>query len=248
MRFGLPWPVPHRLAAPSCSAPPVPRRHAESGRSARLRVGSNSPLSNDRGPTMIVGMVDPRARGRRGGQRDAAAEPACCDQATDRRAHVPPCSANGVLLSAAAGVRDQPPEVGNPPAEQPGGPPPEEIWSPSSSTVGARILESGLVWSAASIVPAGVRARAYTRLTRPSARPDMPPDAREWLTEQYVDEARGLAALTGKNPRGAGRRRRTGPSRHDPVDPARRRLPLDVPVGPHVDPRTRFAVQTGRVR
>lgn len=66
--------------------------------------------------------------------------------------------------------------------------------------VSARILESGVVRSAASIVPAGVPARAYTRLTRPSARPDMPADAREWLTEQYADEARRLAALIGKTP------------------------------------------------
>lgn len=67
--------------------------------------------------------------------------------------------------------------------------------------VSARIPESGVVRSAASIVPAGVRARAYTRLSgRPSARPDMPADAREWLTEQYADEARRLAALTGKTP------------------------------------------------
>ena len=66
--------------------------------------------------------------------------------------------------------------------------------------VSARIPESGVVRSAASIVPAGVRARAYTRLTRPSARPDMPADAREWLTEQCADDTRRLAALTGKTP------------------------------------------------
>lgn len=63
--------------------------------------------------------------------------------------------------------------------------------------VSARILESGVVRSSAPIVLAGVQARAYTRLTRPSARAD----AREWwLTEQYADEARRLAALTGKIP------------------------------------------------
>jgi Sulfotransferase family len=68
------------------------------------------------------------------------------------------------------------------------------------NAVSGRILESGLVRSAASIVPAGVRARAYARLTRPSARPEMPADAREWLTEQYADEASRLQALTGQPP------------------------------------------------
>jgi hypothetical protein len=66
--------------------------------------------------------------------------------------------------------------------------------------VSARIFGSGVVRSSASIVPAGVRARAYTGLTRPSARLDMPADAREWLTEQCADEARRVAALTGKIP------------------------------------------------
>jgi sulfotransferase family protein len=68
------------------------------------------------------------------------------------------------------------------------------------NALSARVLESGLVRSAASIVPAGVRARAYVRLTRPSERPQMPADAREWLTEQYADEARRLTAITGHAP------------------------------------------------
>jgi Sulfotransferase family len=66
------------------------------------------------------------------------------------------------------------------------------------NAVSGRILESGLVRSAASMIPAGVRARAYTRLTRPSARPDMPAEAREWLVEQYADEADRLEVLVGK--------------------------------------------------
>lgn len=64
------------------------------------------------------------------------------------------------------------------------------------NALSARILESGLVRSAASIVPSAVRAQAYSRLTRPKARPDMPADARMWLMEQYADEVRRLEALT----------------------------------------------------
>ena len=77
---------------------------------------------------------------------------------------------------------------------------PKRSGRPAVPPVSARILESGVVRSAASIVPAGVRARSYTRLTRPSAGPDMPADGLEWLTEQHADETRRLAALTGKTP------------------------------------------------
>jgi sulfotransferase family protein len=68
------------------------------------------------------------------------------------------------------------------------------------NALSARVLESGLVRSAASVVPSAVRARAYSRLTRPSARPDMPADARAWLTEQYAEEACRLKAVIGTPP------------------------------------------------